>query len=70
MNPLDLVERELLVGAVVQLRGAGRLVAGDAGGDFLDAPVSQVLGDAGPAETVIRYIIGQTGIAYPPLDHL
>ena len=70
MNPLDLIEREFLVGAVVQLRGAGRLVAGDARGDFLDAAVTQVLGDAGPPETVIRYLIGQAGFAHPPLDHL
>ena len=70
MNPLDLVERELLMGAVVQLRGAGRLVTGDAGGDFLDAAVAQVLGDAGPPEAVIRYLTGQAGIAHPPFDHL
>ena len=68
MNPLDLIEREFLVGAVVQLCGAGRLVAGDARSDFLDAAVAQVLGDAGPPETVIRYFTGQTGIAHPPLE--
>ena len=60
VNPLDLVEREFLVGAIIQLRGAGRLVTGDARGDFLDAAVSQVLGDAGPPETVIRYLTGQS----------
>ena len=41
------------MGAVIELRSAGRFVAGDAGGDFQIPAVAQVLGDAGPAETVI-----------------
>ena len=58
VNPLDLIKRQFLVGAVVQLRGTGRLVPGDARSDFQVAAVAQVLGDAGPPETVIRYFIG------------
>ena len=38
------------MGAVVQLRGAGRLVAGDTRSNFKIAAVAQVLGDAGPPE--------------------
>ena len=51
MNPLDLIERQLLVHAVIELRGAGRFVTGDAGGGFQITPVAQVLGDAGPPES-------------------
>ena len=58
MNSLDLIERQLLVHAVIELRGAGRFVTGDAGGGFQITPVAQVLGDAGPPETVIRDFIG------------
>ena len=58
VNSLDLIKRQLLVYAVIELRGAGRLVTGDAGGGFQITPVAQVLGDAGPPETVIRDFIG------------
>ena len=58
MNPLDLIERQFFVDAIVKLRGARRFVAGDACGDFQVATVAQVLGDAGPAKTVIRDLTG------------
>ena len=58
MNSLDLIERQLLVHAVIELRGAGRFVTGDACGGFQITPVAQVLGDAGPPETVSRDFIG------------
>ena len=38
VNPLDLIERQFLVHAVIELRGTGRFVTGDAGGDFQDHP--------------------------------
>ena len=52
------------------MRGAGRLVTGDARGDFQIPAVAQVLRDAGPPETVIGYFMWQAGITHPPLDHL
>ena len=58
VNPLDLIERQFLVHAVVELRGAGRFVAGDAGGGFQIPAVAQVLGDAGPPKAVSRDFIG------------
>ena len=58
VNSLDLIERQLLVHAVIELRGAGRFVTGDACGGFQITPVAQVLGDAGPPETVSRDFIG------------
>ena len=58
VNSLYLIERQLLVHAVIELRGAGRFVAGDACGGFQITPVAQVLGDAGPPETVSRDFIG------------
>ena len=58
VNSLDLIKRQLLVHAVIELRGAGRFVTGDAGGGFQITPVAQVLGDAGPPETVSRDFIG------------
>ena len=52
VNPLDLVEGDLLRQAIVELGGAGGLVAGDACGDLKIAAVSQVLGDPGATEAV------------------
>ena len=45
VNPLDLVERDLLAQAVVELRGAGGLVPGDPGRNLEVTAVPQVLGD-------------------------
>ena len=70
MNSLDLIERQLLVHAVIELRGTGRFVTGDAGGGFQITAVAQVLGDAGPPETVSRDFIGQADVARPPFNHL
>ena len=58
VNSLDLIERQFLVHAVIELRGAGRFVTGDTGGGFQITPVAQVLGDAGPSKTVSRDFIG------------
>ena len=48
MDAFDFVERDFLVQAVVELGGAGGLVAGDARGDVEVTAVSQVLGDPVP----------------------
>ena len=52
VNPLDLVERDLLTETIVELGGAGGLVPGDPGRDLEVATVSKVLGDPGAAEAV------------------
>ena len=52
MDPLDLIERDLLTEAVVELRGAGGLVPRDPGRDLEVATVTKVLGDPGPAEAM------------------
>ena len=52
VDPLDLVERDLLTEAIVELGGAGGLVPGDPGRDLEVAAVSKVLGDPGAAEAV------------------
>ena len=52
VDALDLVERDLLVQPVVELRGASGLVPGDPGGDLEVTAVSQVLRDPGAAEAV------------------
>ena len=70
MNPVDLVQREFLMRAVVELRGAGRLVTCYPCGDFQTTAVPQILRDAGPPEAVIRYFMWQTGVMHPPLNHL
>ena len=49
-NPLDLIEADLVGGAVVELGGAGRLVGGDGLGVLDTAAVEQVGGDAGGPE--------------------
>ena len=51
---------------VIELRGAGRFVAGDACGGFQITPVAQVLGDAGPPKAVSRDFIGQADFERPP----
>ena len=53
MDPLDLVERELIIRPVIELRGAGRLMPGDLRGRLQLPAVSQVFGDAGTTQTVI-----------------
>ena len=52
MDALDLVERDRLAQAVVELTGAGGLVPRDLGGDLEVAAVPEVLGNPGPAEAV------------------
>ena len=52
VDPLDLVERDLVVQPVVELGGAGGLVPRDPCRDLEVAAVSQVLGDPGAAKAV------------------
>lgn len=52
VNPLALVERNLVAQAIVELRGAGGLVPRDPGRDLEVTAVPEVLGDPGASEAV------------------
>ena len=70
MDALDLVERDLFGQAIIELRGAGRLVPRDPGRDLEVAAVSKVLGDPGPAEAVGTDLGGEPHLSGAALDHL
>ena len=70
MNPLDLVERDLVGQAVAELRGPGRGMPGYLGGYLQAAAGPQVLGDTGAPEAVRTDLSGQTGDLGTALDHL
>ena len=59
-NPLDLVERDLVAGAVVELGGAGGFVCRDHRGVFGGAAVLEVGGDAGGSESVAAGGVGES----------
>ena len=69
MNPLDLVERNLLLDPVVELRRPRRLMPGDPRRYLQIAAVPEILRDSCSAETVCAYLGGQTRLPRPPLDH-
>ena len=52
-DPLDLVERNLILSAVIKLGGPRRFVVGDLLGHFQLAAVLQIRRDAGRAEGMI-----------------
>jgi hypothetical protein len=52
-DPLDLIERDLIVAPVIEAGGARALMVGHLLRDFELAAVAQVFGDAGGAEGVI-----------------
>ena len=68
-DPFDLIEADLVAGAVIELGGAGGLVGGDGLGVFDRAAVEQVGGDAGGAEGVAVGGDAQFCLAHPSLDH-
>ena len=70
MDALDPVDRYLFGQAIIALRGAGRLVPRDPGGDLEVAAVSQVLGDPGAAEAVSADLGGESRLSGATLDHL
>ena len=70
MDALDLVERDLFGQAIIEQRGAGRLVPRDPGRDLEVAAVSQVLGDPGAAEAVSADLGGESRLSGAALDHL
>ena len=68
-NPLDLVERDLVAGAVVELGRARRLVRRDLLRVLQRAAVLEVGGDAGGAEGVAADRGLDAGGLCPPADH-
>ena len=68
-DPFDLIEADLVSGAVVELGRARRLVGGDGLGVLDTAAVEQVGGDAGGPEGVAVGRNAQFGPSHPSLDH-
>ena len=70
MDAFGLVERGLFGQAIIEQRGAGRLVPRDPGGDLEVAAVSQLLGDPRAAEAVGANLGGEARLLGATLDHL
>ena len=70
MDAFGLVERGLFGQAIIEQRGAGRLVPRDPGGDLEVAAVSQLLGDPRAAEAVGANLGGEACLLGATLDHL
>jgi hypothetical protein len=68
-NPLDFIEGDLIIGAVVQLRSARRLVGSDGLGVFYRTAVFQIGGDAGRPKCVAAGRIGEAGGGGAALYH-
>lgn len=68
-NALDLVEGNLVLPPVVELRGPGAFVVGDVLRGFKRSLVLQVRGDAGRPESMVPDPRLDAGVARPPLDH-
>src|SRR5574337_793308 len=68
-NPFDLIERDLVAGAVVELGRPWRLVGRDSLGVFDGAAVLQVGSDAGGPEGVAAGGRGESGFFGAALDH-
>src|SRR5271154_2178149 len=68
-NLLDLIERDLVVGAIVKLGGAGTLVSGHGLGVFERAAIIEVGGYSGRAEGVITHRRRNTGAPRAALQH-
>jgi len=69
-NALDLVERDLVRGAIVELGRARRLVSGDLLRVFQRTAVFEVGGDAGGAERVAADLRLDAGVLGAPADPL
>src|SRR5258708_2441818 len=68
-DALDLVERDLIAGAVVKLRGARAFVRGHGLSVFERAAGLEIGGDAGRAEHVAAELDLEAGFGRPPADH-
>ncbi len=68
-NPLDRIERNLVLAPVVELRRAGGFVVGDVLRGFQRSAVLQVRRDTGGAKRVISYFRFDADQFSPSLDH-
>ena len=68
-DALDLIERDLILAAVVKPGGASTFVVGHLLGDFKFSAIAQVLGNAGGAEGVATDAGFHMGIECTPPDH-
>src|SRR5215469_6911571 len=66
----DFIQRDLILGAIIELGGAGRLMRGDLLGMFERAAILQVCGNPGRAKSMATGGIGQGSSLGPPLDHI
>src|SRR5271166_6760321 len=69
-NALDLIERDLISGAVIQLRGARALVCGHKLRVFQRAAVVEISGDAGRTKTVATDAGLQASRSSAALNHV
>ena len=69
MNPLDLIERNLVLDAIIELRRARRLMPRDPRRDLQIAAIPEILRDPGPAEAVPADLGWQARLPRPALDH-
>jgi hypothetical protein len=58
-DPLDLIERNLIRGPIIELGGSGRLMGSDLLGMLQGSPVKHVSGDASRAESMAASRVGE-----------
>jgi hypothetical protein len=68
-NPLDLIERDFVIAAVVEFRCPRRFMVGDLLRDFEFSAVLQIRPDAGRAEGMIANPRFDSGRFRPPADN-
>jgi hypothetical protein len=69
-DSFNFIERNLILGAIIELRGSWRLVRGDLLSVFEGATVLQISGNPGRSECMAAGGVGQGGSFGPPLDHI
>ena len=68
-NPLNLVERQSVVQAIVKLRGASAFMRGDLRRFLYRPAVPQILGDASGSKGVATNLVGESGVANSSFYH-
>src|SRR5215469_639585 len=66
----DFVQRDLILGAIIELGGTGRLMRGDLLGVLQGATILQIRGNSSGAKSMTTSGVGQGGPLGPPLDHV
>jgi hypothetical protein len=68
-NSLDLIQANGIIGAIIELRRARRLVICDLLRVLDYTTVLQISGDPGGSESVAAGRLGQSGLSGAPFDH-